>query len=120
MRRGAKSRPGPHTQMYKIHQERITAEMSPNTIPILEEYYSLLPRAPEQSELRERGKPRFRKKDTENEEGTNNGHLRDEIANLIEQNNGKRLGSRITLPLKFPAYYPPVGTSARPLQIRID
>ena len=40
-------------------------------------------------------------------------------ANLIEQSNGKRLGSRITLRLKFPAYYPPVGTSARPSQIRI-
>ena len=41
------------------------------------------------------------------------------MANLIEQSNGKRLGSRIALRLKFPAYYPPVGTSARPLQIRI-
>jgi hypothetical protein len=37
----------------------------------------------------------------------------------IEQSNGKRLGSRIALRVKFLGYYPPVGTSSRSLQIRI-
>ena len=37
----------------------------------------------------------------------------------IDRNNGKRLGSRITLRLKFPAYYPPVGAAAARIQLPI-
>jgi hypothetical protein len=36
-----------------------------------------------------------------------------------KQVNGKRLGSRITLRLKFPAYYPPVGAAAAGIQLPI-
>ena len=42
-----------------------------------------------------------------------------ETQQQIDRNNGKRLGSRITLRLKFPAYYPPVGAAAARIQLPI-
>jgi hypothetical protein len=36
-----------------------------------------------------------------------------------KQVNGKRLGSRIVLRLKFPAYYPPLGAVAVGIQLPI-
>lgn len=36
-----------------------------------------------------------------------------------DRNNSKRLGSRIALRLKFPAYYPPLGAAAARIQLPI-
>ena len=58
-----------------------------------------------------RGKPRFCEKNTVKR--------RKEKNDERKQVNGKRLGSRIALRLKFPAYYPPLGAAAAGIQLPI-
>ena len=66
-----------------------------------------------------RGKPRFCKKDTvkrRKEKERLFAMMR--FANLREnRDSGKRLGSRISLHLKFPVYYPPLGVA--PVRIKL-
>ncbi len=59
-----------------------------------------------------RGKPRFCEKNT----------VKRRKGRTMErkQVNGKRLGSRIALRLKFPAYYPPLGAAAAGIQLPIQ
>jgi hypothetical protein len=61
-----------------------------------------------------RGKPSFCKKDTVKRRKEKEPVLvMMRFANLREnRDNGKRLGSRIALRLKFPTYYPPLGVTA--------
>jgi hypothetical protein len=69
-----------------------------------------------------RGKTRFCKKDTVKQRKEKKKVLAMmRFANLREnRDSGKRLGSRITLHLKFPEYYPPLGVTATRIQVPID
>jgi hypothetical protein len=58
-----------------------------------------------------RAKPRFCEKNTVKR--------RKEKNDERKQGHGKRLGSRITLLLTFPAYYPPLGAAAARIQLPI-
>jgi hypothetical protein len=67
------------------------------------------------------GKPRFCKKDTVKRRKEKERVLAMmRFANLREnRDSGKRLGSRIALRLKFPAYYPTLGVAAARIQLPI-
>ena len=100
MHRGAKSRSGPHTQMYKIHQERITAEMSPTPHP----YWRSITHRPHEhlsnQNCGKEEKPHICEKDTiKTKKGQNDERKQQRMVNDWR--------SGIALRLVLPAYYPP-------------